>query len=179
MVWLRIVCTTSLPPKMASSALKFTFNPNPNGVVSRRRCAHSAGTIRLPAFSNTGKINLPSSSSSSPSSTNYQTAHATRFRPVQVSGSSRVSGSDNPTFDVVIVGAGIIGLTIAHQFLLGSNLSVAVVDAAVPCAGATGAGIKLIAYFEVKKCVFYSLVLDWYSGWLSESLSSFCAWHLS
>lgn len=124
---------------MASSALKVTLNPNPNDVVWRRRRAHSAGTIRLSSFSNTGKINLPSSSSS-PSSTNYQTAHATRFRPVQVSGSSRVSGSDNPTFDVVIVGAGIIGLTIAHQFLLGSNLSVAVVDAAVPCAGATGAG---------------------------------------
>ncbi|KAL0389230.1 UNVERIFIED_CONTAM: hypothetical protein Scaly_0280100 [Sesamum calycinum] len=62
------------------------------------------------------------------------------FRPVQVSGSSRVSGSDLHAFDVVIVGAGIIGLTIARQFLLGSNLSVALVDAAVPCAGATGAG---------------------------------------
>ncbi|XP_015579717.1 glycine oxidase isoform X2 [Ricinus communis] len=44
------------------------------------------------------------------------------------------------TFDVVIVGAGIIGLAIARQFLIGSNLSVAVVDKAVPCSGATGAG---------------------------------------
>ncbi|OVA11064.1 FAD dependent oxidoreductase [Macleaya cordata] len=45
-------------------------------------------------------------------------------------------------FDVVVVGAGIIGLTIARQFLMGSDdLSVAVVDAAVPCSlGATGAG---------------------------------------
>lgn len=127
---------------MASSALTFTLNPN--GVVPRRRCAHSAGTI---AFSNTSKTNLPSSSSS-PSSTNYQTAHATRSRPVQASRSSRVSGSDSPTFDVVIIGAGVIGLTIARQFLLGSNLSVAVVDAAIPCAGATGAGIKLIAFLK-------------------------------
>ncbi|KAF4383178.1 hypothetical protein F8388_009209 [Cannabis sativa] len=44
------------------------------------------------------------------------------------------------TFDVVVVGAGVIGLTIARQFLLGSDLSVAVVDKAVPCSGATGAG---------------------------------------
>ncbi|KAK0589612.1 hypothetical protein LWI29_016310 [Acer saccharum] len=44
------------------------------------------------------------------------------------------------TFDVVIIGAGIIGLTIARQFLIGSDLSVAVVDKAVPCSGATGAG---------------------------------------
>ncbi|GLU03919.1 hypothetical protein SLE2022_210900 [Rubroshorea leprosula] len=46
----------------------------------------------------------------------------------------------NNHFDVVIVGAGIIGLTIARQFLIGSDLSVAVVDKAVPCSGATGAG---------------------------------------
>ncbi|GLJ23642.1 hypothetical protein SUGI_0447790 [Cryptomeria japonica] len=43
-------------------------------------------------------------------------------------------------FDVVIVGAGIIGLTIARQFLLNTNLSVGIVDAKRPCAGATGAG---------------------------------------
>ncbi|KAJ4830452.1 hypothetical protein Tsubulata_036361 [Turnera subulata] len=44
------------------------------------------------------------------------------------------------TFDVVIIGAGIIGLTVARQFLVGSDLSVAVVDKAAPCSGATGAG---------------------------------------
>ncbi|KAL8208701.1 hypothetical protein R6Q57_008113 [Mikania cordata] len=44
------------------------------------------------------------------------------------------------SYDVVVVGAGIIGLTIARQLLNGSELSVAVVDAAVPCSGATGAG---------------------------------------
>lgn len=43
-------------------------------------------------------------------------------------------------FDVVIVGAGIIGLSIARKLLIGSDLSVAVVDKAVPCSGATGAG---------------------------------------
>ncbi|XP_020598669.1 uncharacterized protein LOC110038241 isoform X2 [Phalaenopsis equestris] len=42
--------------------------------------------------------------------------------------------------DVVVVGAGIIGLSIARQLLLESELSVAVVDAGLPCSGATGAG---------------------------------------
>eukprot|EP00850_Spirogloea_muscicola_P016821 SM000139S00138 [mRNA] locus=s139:291843:295000:- [translate_table: standard] len=42
--------------------------------------------------------------------------------------------------DVVIVGAGIIGLSIAHRLLAATRLSVALVDAAGPCAGATGAG---------------------------------------
>ncbi|CAB4321438.1 unnamed protein product [Prunus armeniaca] len=44
------------------------------------------------------------------------------------------------TFDVLVIGAGIIGLSIARQFLIGSDLSVAVIDKAVPCSGATGAG---------------------------------------
>ncbi|KAL8139059.1 hypothetical protein V2J09_005060 [Rumex salicifolius] len=54
-------------------------------------------------------------------------------------GSFSVSASTH-TFDVVVVGAGIIGLSIARQFLLNSDLSVAVVDASLPCSGATGAG---------------------------------------
>lgn len=54
---------------------------------------------------------------------------------------SSSSSSSHEAFDVVIVGAGIIGLTIARQFLMGSeDLSVAIVDKAVPCSGATGAG---------------------------------------
>uniref|UniRef100_A0A803MFR2 FAD-dependent oxidoreductase domain-containing protein 1 n=1 Tax=Chenopodium quinoa TaxID=63459 RepID=A0A803MFR2_CHEQI len=54
------------------------------------------------------------------------------------------------TFDVVVVGAGIIGLSIARDLLLRSNLSVAVVDAAVPCSGATGAGSLLIGRTETE-----------------------------
>ncbi|KAF8105650.1 hypothetical protein N665_0157s0216 [Sinapis alba] len=50
------------------------------------------------------------------------------------------ASSRSSSFDVVVVGGGIIGLTIARQFLTGSDLSVAVVDKAVPCSGATGAG---------------------------------------
>ncbi|KAL8144483.1 hypothetical protein V2J09_017515, partial [Rumex salicifolius] len=42
--------------------------------------------------------------------------------------------------NVVVIGARIIGLTIARQFLVYSDLSVAVVDASMPCSGATGAG---------------------------------------
>lgn len=53
--------------------------------------------------------------------------------------SSAVSDAKN-SYDVVVVGAGIIGLSIARQLLIGSDLSVAVVDAHVPCSGATGAG---------------------------------------
>ncbi|CAN1812094.1 Glycine oxidase [Linum perenne] len=49
------------------------------------------------------------------------------------------SASSQP-FDVVVIGAGIIGLTIARQLLISSDLSVAIVDKAVPCSGATGAG---------------------------------------
>ncbi|KAL1545062.1 hypothetical protein AAHA92_21834 [Salvia divinorum] len=121
---------------MAASALKIALisNPSPDAAVPCRVRAYSAGTIRISALSNTTKT-YPLSFS--PSSTNYE---ATRFRPFRAFGLNRVSGSGDPAFDVVIVGAGIIGLTIARQFLLGSNLSVAVVDAAVPCTGATGAG---------------------------------------
>ncbi|KAI6694392.1 hypothetical protein NL676_022102 [Syzygium grande] len=61
-----------------------------------------------------------------------------RFARVRV-GSKPVVASQH-SFDVVIVGAGIIGLTVARQLLLESDLSVAVVDKAVPCSGATGAG---------------------------------------
>jgi heterodisulfide reductase subunit A-like polyferredoxin len=42
--------------------------------------------------------------------------------------------------DIVIVGAGIIGLSIAHTLLHDTTFSVALVDRAQPCAGATGAG---------------------------------------
>jgi len=51
--------------------------------------------------------------------------------------------SSSHAYDVVIVGAGVIGLTIARHFLLSSDLSVAIVDKALPCSGATGAGISL------------------------------------
>ncbi|KAI9382796.1 hypothetical protein POPTR_014G177300v4 [Populus trichocarpa] len=63
-----------------------------------------------------------------------------RTQPVITSSSSSSSSSSTHTFDVVIIGAGIIWLTIARQFLIGSDLSVAVVDKDVPCSGATGAG---------------------------------------
>lgn len=62
------------------------------------------------------------------------------FRTQPVITSSSSSSFSTHTFDVVIIGAGIIGLTIARQFLIGSDLSVAVVDKDVPCSGATGAG---------------------------------------
>lgn len=65
-------------------------------------------------------------------------------RPSKSLGSSEYSdssgGLEKLDFDIVIVGAGIIGLAIARQLLLHTDLSVAIVDAKGPCAGATGAG---------------------------------------
>jgi glycine/D-amino acid oxidase-like deaminating enzyme len=58
--------------------------------------------------------------------------------------SSFSSDNDDKVFDVVIVGAGIIGLSVARQFLMDSDLSVAIIDKGVPCSGATGAGIPYI-----------------------------------
>ena len=51
-------------------------------------------------------------------------------------------GSADVTVDVVVVGAGIVGLSTAATLLRQQDppLSVAVVDRKVPCAGATGAG---------------------------------------
>lgn len=42
--------------------------------------------------------------------------------------------------DVIIVGAGIVGIAIAHELLRNTPFSVALLDAEQPCAGATGAG---------------------------------------
>ncbi|GFP91172.1 calmodulin-like protein 3 [Phtheirospermum japonicum] len=126
------------PPTMAASALKVALNSdsNPNGVIPHRLCAYSSRTLKIASFPNY-TTSFPSPTSSRSGSVR---ARATGAGPAPAVGSGRVSRSDSHTFDVVIVGAGIIGLTIARQFLLGSNLSVALVDAAVPCAGATGAG---------------------------------------
>ncbi|CAD6224255.1 unnamed protein product [Miscanthus lutarioriparius] len=55
--------------------------------------------------------------------------------PAAAAGAAEVSHHD-----VVVVGAGIVGLAIARHLLLHTSLSVAIADAAVPCSGATGAG---------------------------------------
>ena len=63
--------------------------------------------------------------------------------------------SKRKEYDVVIVGAGIIGLSVARQFLIESDLSVAIVDARVPCSGATGAGIFSFNFdFNLESIVF-------------------------
>ena len=63
-----------------------------------------------------------------------------RIESVSLSGWHPISASCCESFDVVIIGAGIIRLTIARQLLIESKLSVAVVEKAIPCSDATGAG---------------------------------------
>ncbi|KAK1270883.1 hypothetical protein QJS04_geneDACA014164 [Acorus gramineus] len=72
----------------------------------------------------------------------HQNVHlAVGSRPTRFASSrAAAAAASGSEFDVVVVGAGIIGLTIANRFLTSSDLSVAVVDSRVPCSGATGAG---------------------------------------
>lgn len=89
------------------------------------------------------------------SSSHNQTRRSVPFRVSALNNST-----DSHSFDIVVIGAGIIGLTIARQLLLHSDLSVAVVDAAVPCAGATGAGILCCTGYVVKFNLYQKLYLD-------------------
>ncbi|KAG0620348.1 hypothetical protein M758_4G209200 [Ceratodon purpureus] len=67
-----------------------------------------------------------------------------RTRHGRAPGAALVEGGsvflEDLEFDVVVVGAGVIGLTVANRILEETTFSVAVVDAKRPCAGATGAG---------------------------------------
>uniref|UniRef100_A0A5B7BZN5 FAD-dependent oxidoreductase domain-containing protein 1 n=1 Tax=Davidia involucrata TaxID=16924 RepID=A0A5B7BZN5_DAVIN len=103
-------------------------NPKPNGVVFSPPKPYLCGSALNSCFF--GNKFLCKSCSGS--------TQRKRSEPVRVSGLNPITASYS--FDVVVIGAGIIGLSIARQFLLGSDLSVAVVDAEMPCFGATGAG---------------------------------------
>lgn len=80
-------------------------------------------------------------------------------------GPNPTCSSSSQAFDVVVIGAGIIGLTIARELLLGSDLSVAVVDKAVPCSGATGAGTPSspisVSLINCRKNVAKYFILQW------------------
>lgn len=121
---------------MASASI-FLSHPNPyrNDVVCSSRS-------RFRSFGFACQSNVFGSKFTSKSISLY-TAGTRAGRPELASSwdSEPISASHpHQTFDVLIIGAGIIGLTIARQFLTGSDLSVAVIDKAVPCSGATGAG---------------------------------------
>ncbi|CAL5424827.1 unnamed protein product [Camellia sinensis] len=120
---------------MASIASNVTPNPNPNTnvvVLSLRKPLSCAFASNSSFF---GNKFIGKSLSASIQRKRSDTARFAGLAPINASSSSH-------SFDVVIVGAGIIGMSIARQFLLESDLSVAVVDAAVPCSGATGADLK-------------------------------------
>ncbi|GAB4841520.1 hypothetical protein Ancab_022237 [Ancistrocladus abbreviatus] len=114
---------STLPPANPSSGLKPT------------RCCTSAPWLLLNSslFGNTKKSLL------SPLTIKIRSHRFTQTSEGRRSAANRVLCGSH-SFDVVVVGAGIIGLSIARQFLLDSDLSVAVVDASLPCSGATGAG---------------------------------------
>ncbi|GMI70874.1 hypothetical protein like AT5G48440 [Hibiscus trionum] len=119
--------SASLAVKSPNSSNYFTRGGVPSVNVNRL-CSFSSQSALFGSKIPTKKLSL---------SVNGTTP--TRPQPIRHSGSEPVKASSR-SFDVVIVGAGIIGLTIARQFLTGSDLSVAVIDKAVPCSGATGAG---------------------------------------
>lgn len=134
---------------MASASI-FLSHPKPytNDVV------FSSSRSRFQSFSLACQSNLFGSKFTS-KSISLSTA-GTRPGLASSSDSEPISASPpHQTFDVLIIGAGIIGLTIARQFLIGSDLSVAVIDKAVPCSGATGAGnviLNLSAFFLAQCC---------------------------
>lgn len=65
---------------------------------------------------------------------------ALRHRSQAQAAAAAAGAAEASHHDVVVVGAGIVGLAIARHLLLHTSLSVAIADAAVPCSGATGAG---------------------------------------
>ncbi|KAM3258872.1 hypothetical protein ACQJBY_050568 [Aegilops geniculata] len=92
------------------------------------------------AFSPAPSPNAAPFPSASPSSRGHRFSvrGPRRRRPLPAIRSSASPSASH--HDVVVVGAGIVGLSIARHLLLHTPLSVAVADAAVPCSGATGAG---------------------------------------
>ncbi|ONH92681.1 hypothetical protein PRUPE_8G189100 [Prunus persica] len=115
-----------------ASASTFLSHPNPqaNDVVSSAICQFKSCSFASQSTLFGSKFASKSLS-----------LHTATTRPACASDSEPISAShSHQTFDVLIIGAGIIGLTIARQFLIGSDLSVAVIDKSVPCSGATGAG---------------------------------------
>ncbi|CAB4291119.1 unnamed protein product [Prunus armeniaca] len=120
-----------------ASASTFLSHPNPqaNDVVSSAICQ-----FKSCSFASQSTL-FGSKFASKSLSLHTATTRPGRPEPACASDSEPISAShSHQTFDVLIIGAGIIGLTIARQFLIGSDLSVAVIDKSVPCSGATGAG---------------------------------------
>lgn len=102
------------------------LNPNPN-IISVKHYGFSSSSFHKHLFSNF------------PSTIKIKSRNS-RKSVMNMNMNMNNPAGETHSFDVVVVGAGIIGLSIARHFLLHSSLSVAVVDAAVPCSGATGAG---------------------------------------
>ncbi|PQM33504.1 uncharacterized protein Pyn_05209 [Prunus yedoensis var. nudiflora] len=120
-----------------ASASTFLSHPNPhaNDVFSSAICQFKSCSFASQSTLFGSKI------ASKSLSLHTATTRPGRPEPACASDSEPISAShSHQTFDVLIIGAGIIGLTIARQFLIGSDLSVAVIDKSVPCSGATGAG---------------------------------------
>lgn len=133
------------------AAISLTLAANPNRINNSMILSYRTNPFCSSSSSfATGRTFLENSSFSiSPNK-----ARVNRPVAARISNFNRTSSSSH-TYDVVVVGAGIIGLSIANKFLLETDLSVAVVDAAVPCSGATGAGTTSTSFwlyqFHVEK----------------------------
>ena len=95
----------------SASSIFYFSNPNPNPISPKNGVVSSSNKL----FGTKNSFFLGSKLVS-------KTARiTTRPEPVTLSESYPIS-AESRSFDVVIVGAGIIGLTIARQFLIGSDL---------------------------------------------------------
>ncbi|MFS7944967.1 putative FAD dependent oxidoreductase, FAD/NAD(P)-binding domain superfamily [Helianthus anomalus] len=124
-------------------SISLPLSPNPNHLLNETVFSPRSHLIhRIATVSTLSGRHMIDRTSLSTSPKNYR-----REKVAAVRMSSTVS--DSHSYDVVVIGAGIIGLSIARQLLNVSDLSVAVVDAAVPCSGATGAGASVVLLFIV------------------------------
>ncbi|MCL7045497.1 hypothetical protein MKW94_007787 [Papaver nudicaule] len=129
----------------ATLSMSYASSPNLNNTVdhfiNKRKCTSKSLNFGFITESNWG-ISVKEKISCITSKQRRRNHKLGSLVVSSASALASMASTSSLEFDVVVVGAGVIGLTIARQFLNESDsISVAVVDAFVPCShGATGAG---------------------------------------